>query len=370
MDCLSKNEFDDYEDEVADKTWTLPSTNRHVEQVSSSDEEEISLDQNIPVSQPSTSTRPIQTQKTISAQKKNSRPAMQWCKTNERRKLEPGSIEWLGHADLGEPLDTLAQYFIKYFTPALLQRFAEETNKYYFRTTGHNLRTTSQEIQTFFGMSIIMANLKFPRQRMYWHHITRVDKIATTMPINRFQKIRNNIHINSDPDADRDDCNKFWKIQPLVECICRGCLKLPREEYCSVDEQMIPFEGRAPAKQFVANKPNPIGLKNFVLCGKYGRALDFELYQGAGSGIPEKDKKLALGLGGSIVLRLSETVPKRLNHKLVFDNYFWKSLIRELSTWGCKEKQTNGLLLERSERFEKRRSRSMDSTGCQKSSRS
>ena len=77
----------------------------------------------------------------------------------------------------------------------------------------------------------------------------------------------------------------------MVDCILRGCLK-----YCSVDKQMIPFEGRAPAQLFVAN---------FVLCGKFGRALDFELYQGAGSGIPEKDKKLALGLGGSIVLKLS-----------------------------------------------------------------
>ena len=48
LDCLSENEFDDYEDEVADKAWTLPSTNRHVEQVSSSDKDEISFDQNIP----------------------------------------------------------------------------------------------------------------------------------------------------------------------------------------------------------------------------------------------------------------------------------------------------------------------------------
>ena len=32
LDCLSENEFVDYEDEVANKTWTLPSTNRHVEQ--------------------------------------------------------------------------------------------------------------------------------------------------------------------------------------------------------------------------------------------------------------------------------------------------------------------------------------------------
>ena len=142
LDCFSVNELDDYEDEVAGKTRILSSTNRHVEQVSSSDEEEISFDQNIPVSQPSTSTRPIQTQKAISVQKMNSRTAMQWCKINKRRNLEPRSIEWLGHADLGKPLDTPAQYFIKYLTPALLQRFSEETNKYFFRTTGQNLRTT------------------------------------------------------------------------------------------------------------------------------------------------------------------------------------------------------------------------------------
>ena len=85
-------------------------------------------------------------------------------------------------------------------------------------------------------MSMIMANLKFVRQRMHWHDITRVDKIATAMPSNRFQKIRNNIHINSAADADCDDCNKFWKIQRLVKCIRRGFLKLPREEYCSVDK--------------------------------------------------------------------------------------------------------------------------------------
>ena len=76
-------------------------------------------------------------------------------------------------------------------------------------------------------------------------------------------------------------------------------------------------------------------MKNFVLCGKSGRALDFELYQGAGTGIPEKYKKLGFGLGASIVLRLSETVPKQINHNIVFDNYFTgMSLIRELKKEG------------------------------------
>jgi len=326
LDCLSDDEFDDYDDDMTDATWTPPpadtQSNNQIESESSSDEEDIS------------SQGPIQSQTTARVQN-TSRSAIQWYNINERRKLEPGSTDWRGHMDLGEPLDTPAQYFIKYFTPPLLQTFSEETNKYYCRMTGQSLRTTSQEIQKFFGMSILMANLKYPRQRMYWNHITRVDRIASAMPVNRFQKIRNNLHINSAKDPDPNDCNKFWKIQPLVDCIRRRCMELPREEYCSVDEQMIPFQGRAPAKQFVANKPNPIGLKNFVLCGKSGRALDFELYQGAGTGIPDKYKDLCLGLGASIVLRLSETLPKQVNHKMIFDNYFTgMPLIRELKKEG------------------------------------
>ena len=209
----------------------------------------------------------------------------------------------MGCADFGEPLDTPAQYFIKFFTSELLQKFSKERNNFYFRATGQRLRTTSQEVQKFFGISILMANLKFPRQRMCWHHVARVDRIASAMPVYRFQKIRNNIHCNSAADAGPGDCNKFWKIQPLVECIRSRCLELPKEGYCFVDKRIIPFEGGASAKQFVASKSNSTGLKNFVLCGKSGRALDFELYQGAGTGIPEKYKELGLGLGASIVLR-------------------------------------------------------------------
>ena len=84
----------------------------------------------------------------------DSRPTIQSCEINERRNLEPGLTEWLGRADFGESLDTPAQYSIKYFTIELLQRFSKETNKYYCRTTGQSLRTTSQEVQKFFGISI------------------------------------------------------------------------------------------------------------------------------------------------------------------------------------------------------------------------
>ena len=79
------------------------------ESYSSSNVEEIIFDHNVAVSQPSTSARPIQSQKTVAVQNRNSRPAIQWCKTNERHNLESGSTEWLGRADFGESLDTPAQ---------------------------------------------------------------------------------------------------------------------------------------------------------------------------------------------------------------------------------------------------------------------
>ena len=83
LDCLSDNKFDGYEDDVADKTWIPLPTNRNSELYnqresdSSSDKEEISFDQNVDVSQPSTSARPIQLQKTVPVQNNISRPTIQ-----------------------------------------------------------------------------------------------------------------------------------------------------------------------------------------------------------------------------------------------------------------------------------------------------
>ena len=48
------------------------------------------------------------------------------------------------------------------------------------------------------------------------------------------------------------------------------------------------------ARQYVKSKPNPVGFKNFVLCGKSGRMLDFEIYQGTGTDVPEESKHLGL----------------------------------------------------------------------------
>ena len=97
---------------------------------------------------------------------------------------------------------------------------------------------------------------------------------------------------------------------------------------------MIPFQGRVTGWQYVKNKPNPVGVKLFVRCGRSDMAYDFKFYQGKGIGV-SKDHK-GLGLGGSIVIRLVENLPERENFKVYFDNVFTSiPLLIQLKEKGC-----------------------------------
>lgn len=69
-------------------------------------------------------------------------------------------------------------------------------------------------------------------------------------------------------------------------------------------------------KQYVSNKPRPVGLKNFVITTSSGLMIDFIVYQGSSTDLSEKD----FGLGPSLVLRLTETIPR--GSTLYFDRYF------------------------------------------------
>lgn len=100
--------------------------------------------------------------------------------------------------------------------------------------------------------------------------------------------------------------DRLWKVHPLLD-IRNACLTLPRSPNICVDKQIIPFTGKCPVKQFVPGKPNPTGLKNFILASLEGLVLDFEIFQGKGSLAQKKQH----GIGAAVVLKLAETLPCR-----------------------------------------------------------
>ncbi|CAG4981373.1 unnamed protein product [Colias eurytheme] len=67
----------------------------------------------------------------------------------------------------------------------------------------------------------------------------------------------------------------------------------------------------------VKNKPRPARLKNYVVTTSKGQVLDFEIYQGSTTNLPDSDK---FGVGASFVLRLAITLPE--GSFLYFDRYF------------------------------------------------
>ncbi|XP_047103657.1 piggyBac transposable element-derived protein 3-like [Schistocerca piceifrons] len=216
----------------------------------------------------------------------------------------------------------IMDYFQLYFDLAFFKDTSELTNMRYLQQTGRSLKLSAKEVQIFIGATILMSCLRYPRVRMYWGKTTRVISITEIMTRDRYFSIRSNLKVTDDnavtEETRRKD--KLWKIRPLLERVKRACLSLPRSPEVAVDEQMIPFTGACAIKQFVRGKPNPEGLKNFVLAAPSGLVLDFEIYQGKGTFPEAIGQQLKQGIGASAVLRLCQSLPEGTH--VFFDRYF------------------------------------------------
>ena len=143
--------------------------------------------------------------------------------------------------------------------------------------SGKELNTTKKEMREVLGVSIMMESLKFPRISMYWGSSNRVKLIPDKINQNRIFKFRSNLHVVSQCNPGPENNDQLWKLKPVIEAVRKHCRELPPEKNNSIDEKMIPFKGRMPAKQFIKNKLNLAGFTNFVICGKSGKTDNFEV---------------------------------------------------------------------------------------------
>ena len=71
--------------------------------------------------------------------------------------------------------------------------------------------------------------------------------------------------------------------------------------------------------QYNPQKPNKWGYKFFLLCGKSGIVHKLEMYLGKAS---QTGADSELGKSGAVVARMMQNMPKNINHKVIFDNWF------------------------------------------------
>ncbi|XP_070389530.1 piggyBac transposable element-derived protein 3-like [Dermacentor albipictus] len=230
-------------------------------------------------------------------------------------------------SELGELLSPY-EYFKAYVPNSVFLELAEKTNQYSVFHEGTSVNTSEAEIRLV-ALHLTMGVLHFPRLRLYWKPNMKCDLVASAgMSRNRFEKLRNNLHIVDVNHPDSTD--RLWKVRPLLDVFQSKCKSLVAEERLCIDEQMVPFKGRLDIKQYVKGKPHPWGIKIFMLCGESGLVYDFLPYQGSTTKI-EDDVKQRYGVTGAIVLHLSDRIPSGVGHKLFFDNYFTSlPLLREM----------------------------------------
>ena len=96
------------------------------------------------------------------------------------------------------------------------------------------------------GICILMGNLNYPRLRMYWKTSYPVSGIADVMTQKRFLTIFINLAARNNQELPRESTNIYWKVAPIIDAVHNACISLAPEENNSIDEQMIPFQGRVP----------------------------------------------------------------------------------------------------------------------------
>lgn len=205
-----------------------------------------------------------------------------WKKKSDfkRNKPQNSTNEFLDVPFL-EPI----QYFERYFNEDFYELTATFTNQYYLQTTGKIMSppATSSDIKAFFSFNGLMGVFKYPRIHLFWNQLYGMQEIMATMTKNRFFQLRNNLHVvdNLAVSQDVKSSNKLWKVQPVIDTVRNQGMKIERTKgNYSLDEQMIPFSGKCIVKQYVRNKPRPVGLKNFVITDSDGLMFDFIIYQG------------------------------------------------------------------------------------------
>nr|XP_050025154.1 piggyBac transposable element-derived protein 4-like [Dermacentor andersoni] len=188
------------------------------------------------------------------------------------------STVWIADKDndyAGKPPDFLGEhrvnvhgthpidYFLAKFPDSLLEHIVFQTNLYAVQKRKDNLWFTLPELKVFLGMCLVMTYINYPRIRNYWSTESglRMDVVADSMPVNRFEEIRRFLHLNDRTDTLSYQNDRLAGMRPVIDTLNEAfCSAIDSEEYQSVDEMVIPFKGRSSIKQYLP-KAEALGLQ-------------------------------------------------------------------------------------------------------------
>lgn len=225
--------------------------------------------------------------------------------------------------DLPDADSSPLTYFHLYFSKDLIEDIVDQTNFYSVQETGKSILLTEDKFGDFLAIHIIMGIVEMPAYLDYWSHKFKYAKVAEIMPLKRYQQIRRYLHFANN---NMDDGDRYYKVRPLLEKIRLNCLKYQgMDSRFSIDEMMIAYKGSKAGKrkQYMKDKPNKWGFKNYVRAGVSGIIYDFIMYGGEDTFRYHtfSEEEESLGFGAQIVLALCQSIIQK--PAIIYcDNFF------------------------------------------------
>ena len=238
--------------------------------------------------------------------------------------------------------ETELEVFQLFFTREICSFITEQSNLYAQHHLGEKYKEwtpiTAEELRAYFGFMLLMGLYPKPAIGDYWRCDPFVNYVSISDRISRdrFYDIHRYLHfadnallpVRGDPGYDR-----LGKVRGILERVQERCQHIYKP-HCenSIDEAMIPFQGRSSLKQYMPAKPTKRGIK--VWCradSQNGYLCEFQVYTG-------RSDASEGALGKRVVLDLSQRLDG-MHHHLYFYNFFSSVPLLEMllkkGTYAC-----------------------------------
>ncbi|XP_028260881.1 piggyBac transposable element-derived protein 4-like [Parambassis ranga] len=230
-------------------------------------------------------------------------------------KMTPGPTRYaVSHAH-----DIVSTFYL-FITPAIEKIILEMTNLEGFRKNGDSWKKMDEtDLRAYLGL-LILAGVYRSRGEAaasLWDAESGRPIFRATMPLKLFHTYSRLLRF--DNRESRPARRVTDKLAAIREVWDKWVERLPYlynpGPDVTVDEQLVPFRGRCPFRQYMPSKPAKYGIKSWVACdAKSSYAWKMQVYTGKlTSGGPEKNQ------GMRVVLDVTEGLR---GHNVTCDNFF------------------------------------------------
>ena len=208
------------------------------------------------------------------------------------------------------------------------------------------------ELKAFYGVRTFIEQFCRDRQSSIWsktqkHFLLYMPGPSEVFRHKRYKQIAAALHYCDENLAlprEHVDYDRLYKVRLLL-----NELKVKFEKYyqpgceISIDECMVPFQGRWGGKQYHKDKPVKWGVKVWMMCdAKSGYNLNFDVYAGKEKDL--RDHITNMGLASGVVLKLAQLLYGK-GHIIYTDRFYTSPhllhMLRQVDLSGCGTAMTN-----------------------------